>query len=194
MKVKRYILLVLVVALSAAATGGIYIFITHRIGGTGLRVIGTSIALAVLSLTGLSCAVWLEKKKLLPLGYVGVAVSGLTCLIIIWLIWNVNEHPGHVMETVAKLCASGVVLSLAMAYGSLLLLLIPSSRLVENIAFFTLGCLSIISIMLIGMVWFEWQTQERFWRTLGVFVILLVLGTLLVPLVRKLQMLPKSGD
>ena len=191
--VKRYIIMVLVATLCVAAIGGIYAFIFGSFSDIQVRIMITSLSLAVFSLTGLSCAVWIEKKRLLPLAYSGITISGLTWLIILRLTWDMHENSGHWVETLNKLGGMGAVLSLALAYSSLLLTLRKSAGVVEYIINFTLGCLSVVTIMLLGLIWFEWQVHSQFWRVLGVFAILTVLGTVLTPLVRRLQAVPHTG-
>ena len=188
--VKRFMLVVLAAAFCIAALGGIYAFVFGNFSDIQIRIMITSLSLTVFSLTGLSCAVWIEKKRLLPLAYSGITVSGLTWLIIFRLTWEMHENSGHWVETLTKLGGMGVVLSLALAYSSLLLTMRKSAGVVANIINFTLGCLSVVAIMLLGLIWFEWQVQSQFWRVLGVFAILTVLGTVLAPLVRKLQAVP----
>ena len=191
--VKRFMLVVLAGAFCIAALGGIYAFVFGSFSDIQIRIMITSLSLTVFSLTGLSCAVWIEKKKLLPLAYSGITVSGLTWLIIVWLIWKLSEHPAHRMEALARLGAMGVVLSLSLAYSSLLLTQRAAAGFVDNIIYFTLGCLSVVAIMQFWLIWFFWfvqPPQSQFWRVLGVFAILTVLGTVLAPLVRQLQGVP----
>jgi hypothetical protein len=192
--IKRYFLLALVAALCISALGGIYIFIFGRFQDTEMRVMGTTLSLAVFSLTGLSCSVWLERNKLLLLAYAGIALSALSWLLAVLLIWEVVGHSSKTIEQLSKAEVSGVVLSVAFAYSSLLLLLRSHSSLVDNIIYSTLGCLSVISIMLIGLTWFEWQVRDQFWRALGVFAILTVLGTLLAPIVWRIQSVAGAGS
>jgi hypothetical protein len=191
--VKRYLLLAVATIICLAAFGSIYILVFGRFNETEVRVMGTTLSLAVFSLTGLCCALWLEKKQLLPLAYAGIIVSALTWLLSILLIWEVIKYSSKSIEPLSKADATGLVLSVALAYSSLMLLLRSHTTLVDNIIYFSLGCISIIAIMLIGWIIFEWHVRDQYWRALGVFAILASLGTLLAPIARKLQVASKSN-
>jgi len=108
--VKRYLLLAVATILCLAAFGGIYILVFGRFNETEARVMGTTLSLAVFSLTGLCCALWLEKKQLLPLAYAGMVVSAITWLLSLLLIWEVIKYSSRIMEPLAKTAGTGAVL------------------------------------------------------------------------------------
>lgn len=180
---KRTFLLTMIVSLSISALIGIIIFLFGDFGETEAKLLMTTLTVGGYSLTGLCCSVLYERRK-----YNGLAVSGMIISVIAFLysllaIWEVieldNAFTGEALMTLA-------ILAFSTAHASLLLL-ITSGRPVVNVALAaTMLFIALVAGMLIGLVLNGFgAVSEFFYRLLGVFAILDVLGTIVTPILHK---------
>lgn len=183
----RLLLVVMLTALGACAAVGILVFLFGEFEETEMRMLATCATIAYTSLTGLGCAVALEREVLKLLAHIGMAVSFLAFLSLtagIWADFFESQEYG-------KAC---LVLSLfagALAHTSLLSL----ARLRPGYAWTRYGTAAsaFLLVSLISYIFvfeaFE-QNDELYARAVGVFSILTALGTLTVPILHRLSGIP----
>lgn len=189
---KRTFLIALIVALSIGALMGIFIFIFGDFGETEVRLLGTTLALGGYSLTGLCSSILYDKKKILPLAYFGMGVSIIGFIFAVSLIWKIIDYsPFLQARDIQNAFWTLIVVAVASALSSLVLLVHGEKKVVNNIAYFTVGCISIVSFMLIGWMVGGWRVREPFFRVLGVFAILAVSGAVIAPILDKVLSLNK---
>ena len=86
---KKVFLISLIVALSISAFLGIIIFLTGNFGKTELKILLTTLTIGGFSLTGLCCAILLEKKRFPFFAVIGMLFSVFGFLITTSLIWKI---------------------------------------------------------------------------------------------------------
>jgi hypothetical protein len=180
---KRTFLLTMIVSLSISALIGIVIFLFGDFGETEGRLLMTTLTIGGYSLTGLCCSVLFEKKRFTGLAVAGMVASFLGFLFTVLVIWEALD-----MES--EWTWKGIFLFLIVAFSTAhisLLLLIRSDRgLVKGALAATVAFISIVAAMLIWFAFTGFDIEEEFfYRLLGVFAILDVLGTIVTPILHK---------
>lgn len=182
--VRRVFLLLLIISLSASAVIAIAIFLLGSFGTLQLKVLFTTFIIGVFSLTGLCSSALYDRKIFLPLAFSGLACSVVSFILTTFLIWEFIDFSSDV----GKLLAISVILSISIAHSSLLFLIIPTNKSVQISQAATIVFIAIVCIMLILLVLFELNTVGEFYfRLLGVFAVLDILGTIITPILRKIN-------
>lgn len=182
---KRAFLITMIVSLSISALIGIIIFLFGDFGETEARLLMTTLTVGGYSLTGLCCSVLYEKGKFPALAVSGMAISVIGFLYSVLAIWEViqldNKFTG---ETLATL----VILAFSTAHAALLLLIESGKPVVNGALAATMLFIAIVAGMLIGLVVNGFgDVGEFYYRLLGVFAILDVLGTIVTPILHKVN-------
>jgi hypothetical protein len=177
----RVLLIVLIGSLSLTAIVGILVLLLGgSIGILELRVLLTTLVLALFSLTGLAASVRFARGQVVVLGGLGLAISGLGLLLSLIVIWSDPEW-----EPVYRGMAVAMILAAAIAYASLFLLITPRVSMVTVAMYVTLAALAAVAGMLIALTLSDFDFGQAFFRILGAVAILMVLGTLLAPLLNR---------
>jgi hypothetical protein len=177
----RVLLIVLIGSLSLTAIVGILVLLLGgSIGILELRVLLTTLVLALFSLTGLAASVRFARGQVVVLGGLGLAISGLGLLLSLIVIWSDPEW-----EPVYRGMAVAMILAAAIAYASLFLLITPRVSMVTVAMYVTLAALAVVAGMLIALALSDFDFGQAFFRILGAVAILMVLGTLLAPLLNR---------
>jgi hypothetical protein len=178
---KRFLLVVLIASLVAAALVGAGIFVVGSAGDLEARALITVLLLGFFSLTGLSASLRLE-RGLAWLGWLGIlaSVGGLTYSEL--LVWEVIPVGGF--EEIKPALSLGVAAA-ALAYASLVLLARGSHRSVNVLAWLTVALVMGIAGSLVALIVTEIEPPDNAERALGAAAVLTVLGTMLAPLLRK---------
>ena len=180
---KKTFLLSLVISLSVSALIGVIIFLFGEIGELEFRLLMTTLAIGGYSLTGLCCAALYEKKKIALVSVSGMIVSVLGFIFTFLVIWEIVD--GH-LESIIMDVVTFIILSISLAHASLMLLMTPKTSLVRWSLSFTLIFIAIVTLMLLYIVVFDvHKLGEFYFRLLGAFGILDVLGTLATPLLHR---------
>jgi len=87
-----------------------------------------------------------------------------------------------------------IIISIVLAHSSLILLGYRKKSLVNIVIVITIIFSSIISLMLIGLIIWEWEVEDLFFRVLGVFAIFVALGTIVNPILNKLSSFNEKKD
>jgi hypothetical protein len=179
---RRFFLLALIIALVFSALVGIYMFLIGDFGDTENKILMTTLALAVYSLLGLCSAQVHGKQSLSVFSILGMVFSlfgFIASLEIIWQIVPSLREPEFFMLL--------TILSFSFAHISLLLLLKISYPMVKYALYSTLSFIVIVAIMLSYVVITHYDTEGLFFRLLGVFAILDVLGSIVTPLIHLIK-------
>lgn len=178
---KKYFLRTLVIALSVSALIGIFIFLVGDFGETEFRLLLTTLTIGGYSLTGLCSATNQKKKDLKPFSLVGMLISIMGFVITLGSIWEIIDF-----NDIWKTMVVFIILSVAIAHISLLLLISPKTDSVRYSLITTIIFISIVALMLIKSTMTEFEETEFYFRLLGVFSILDVLGTITTPILNKI--------
>ena len=178
MNYKRLFLRILILALIASAGMGIAIFLFGSFDLLEFNLILTTLAVGGYSLTGLCCAAIHKKWRLFS--YIGMIVSVCALALAIFTIWEFTYF-----DTWKALIIS-IILSVGTSHISLLLLIEPKDITVKRVQEFTILFIIVVAIMLIASTLNEFSDDEFYFRILGVFAILDVLGTITTPILNKM--------
>lgn len=178
---KKFFLRTLIAALCVSALIGIVVFLIGDFGETELRLLLTTLATGGFSLTGLCCATIQDREDLRSYSLLGVAASALGFLVTLCVIWEIIDA-----EKIWKLMAVLIIVAVALAHVSLLLLIKPKKQIVKNILLATICCVAILAVMLIVSTLIDFDLPEFYFRLLGVVAILDVLGTIATPVVNRM--------
>jgi hypothetical protein len=167
-------------ALCLAGLVSIGIFLFGTFGETETRLLATALAVAGYSLTGLAATMRVGRRPfwLAPLG---IGVSSIAFGLMVVLIWSDPEG-----DLLGRAAGSVTVVAVAIAHASLLLPRHADQRAAKAVLAGTLAASTVLATMLVVLMLFALEPGERYLRWLGVFAVLTVLGTLLVPLLRKM--------
>lgn len=178
---KRYFLITLILALSISALIGIFIFLVGDFGKTEIRLLLTTLTVGGYSLTGLCSATNQKQPELKSFSIIGMLISIIGFAITIAAIWEIINF-----EDIRQTMVIFIILSVAMAHISLLLLITPKTEHVRYSLIATIVFVSIVALMLIKSTLTEFDDSEFYFRLLGVFSILDVLGTIATPLLNRI--------
>ncbi len=139
----------------------------------------TTLAVAGYSLTGLAVTTRVGRRPfwLAPLG---IGVSSIGFGLTIALIWSAPED-----DLLGRVAGSVTVVAVAVAHASLMLPRHADQRAAKAVLAGTQAALAVLATMLVAVMLFALEPGERYFRLVGVVAVLTVLGTLLVPLLRK---------
>ncbi|WMX12382.1 hypothetical protein [Aureispira sp. CCB-E] len=178
---KKYFLRTLVIALSVSALIGIFIFLIGNFGETEFRLLLTTLTISGYSLTGLCSATNQKKPDLRPFSIVGMLISVIGFVVTLGAIWEIIDF-----NDIWKTMVVFIILSVAIAHISLLLLISPKTDNVRYSLIATIVFVSTVALMLIKYTMTEFEESEFYFRLLGVFSILDVLGTIATPILNKI--------
>jgi len=185
---KKTFLITMIISLSISALIGIFVFLFGNFRDTEAKILSTTLSIGGFSLTGLCCSILYEKRKFIGFSFFGMASSILGFLTSILVIWEfVDVFEGFFDITGwGKLALTLIILAFSSAHACLLLLINPEKSSVKYSLFATLLFIGIVALMLILLV-FEIidNPGEFYFRLLGVFAILDVLGTIVTPILNK---------
>lgn len=174
----------IIVSFSLAAIVGIIALLSGDFGEIQGKVILTTLLMGATSITAL-CHLAIADRAMRLVGFVGLAASSLalvTGLVMIWRSWNDSSFDDWL-----KVFVVSSILAVSFAHANLLLLLAGRRRRVIRIGLMvTLVMIAAVAIMIILPVVSEGeipgsQNEAWYWRLFGVFGILDVLGTVVVP-------------
>jgi hypothetical protein len=181
--VKKIALYGLIISLILSALAGIYIFLFGEFRETEEKILITTMSLACFSLCGLCCSFLYNKNRYIGLALGGLIFSAATFLYSIVIIWvNIND------DIVFRSFFISMIITICTAHGCLMLLVVPVRKLILYLRTFTLFFNVAFGIMLSLIIILDTLIEEDFFfRLLGVFAILVVLGSILTPLLHKVM-------
>ena len=179
--IRRVFLISLIASLSISALIAIFVFLLGDFGETEIKLLLTTLTIGGYSLTGLCSSVLYDRKKYLPLAFSGIIVSVLGFLVTVGAIWEIVDF-----DDIWKSVVIFIVLAFSIAHSSLLLLAQSDKNLVNTSLNTTIIFIVIVALMLIYLVLAEFDDVDEFYyRLLGVFAVLDVLGTIVTPILKK---------
>ena len=130
---------------------------------------------------------FIRKEKYIQFSVFGIITSILGFLAAILLIWEFVDLEGNLGLTGwGELLLTLIILTTSTAHSCLLFLIKSKKSFVKNTLFATIGFISIVAVMLIFLVLeIIDEPGEYYFRLIGVFAILDVLGTIVTPILHK---------
>jgi len=185
---KKVFLITMIISLSISALIGIIIFLLGDFGEIEARILLTTLTIGGFSLTALCNSALYDKHRYVPFSTTGMIVAAIGFLITTLAIWEILDF-----SEIWKVIIISIILSVSIAHSSLLLLIKSRKTIVNVSLMLTLLFISIVALMLIILVLSEFDMDfEFYYRLLGVFAILDVLGTIVTPIVLKVTSMNES--
>jgi len=180
---KKTFLITMIISLSISALIGIFVLLVGDFGEIELRLLLTTLTIGGYSLTGLCCSVLYEKRKFTPLAFSGMVISVIGFLFTVLVIWEAIDIGN---DFTWKALLIFIILAASTAQSCLLLPIKSDKSLVNGSLSATIIFISTVALMLIILVLNEFgDVGEFYFRVLGAFAILDVLGTIVTPILNK---------
>lgn len=192
MRLRKTFLWSMIVSLCLAALLGIVALLLPDFVGKEEQILFSTVLFALYSLLALCCSIVMEKRRLVTLMWLGIA--GAAAGLGLWLaaIWLDPLMDGRTEENLVR--AAGTFTTAAVLFAQCGLLILP--RLDGLLAGFVRKATIIVSIALaatlILLIWWDdwimgYIDDEIIGRGLGVMGILTACGTVITPIVWKVQ-------
>jgi hypothetical protein len=173
---KKFFLIALIVSMIVGALTSIFIFLFGEFSEVEIRILLTTLSIAVASLIGF----FYSKIRTDYVRILGLIALGLMFLITLFSIWELTD--GEVF-----LRGLGVYLVLIVLLAQAPWILKHHSKKIIRIAALTTFIFaSILALMSILLIMEIAKFQEFYYRLLGVFGVLYLLGLVLIPILKKL--------
>ena len=182
--VQRVLLLALVASLIAGAALALYVVLVGSLGDTGWQVLGTTIALAGFSITGMAACVPPRGGSVGFVARAGLGASTVSFALCAYFIW-VNDTFDTDTISLAKVLAIAIIAAIAFAHAALILRGRGRNDATDTVIVATLLCTGTLAGVLSVMVLAE-RFGDGLARLIAALAILAVLGTLLTPLLPRI--------
>ncbi len=176
---KKLFLKLFIGFLSLTALIAIVSVLAGDFGEMQLKTLATTFSISAASICSMSCAAFIEKRKIKELGIVGIALSELAASMVcfgIWIEFNGKEF--------WKTTTSFIVFAVATAH-TLLLLLPDLKRGYTWTQYASTICILILSLQITFAFWAEIDDRV-YYRVLTIISIIVVLFTLVIPILMKI--------
>jgi hypothetical protein len=178
---------VLAGGLCVTAAVAIWALITGSFDSTSARLIGSALAAALATLSGLAGATVLGRTdRQHALGQATIAVSGIALALAAALIWIPTAEDS---ETIARAFGISLTAMIACAHASLMVsrLAAEDSAAVQTLTKLAVGSASLAALLMSCLLLFvSGGVASGVWRLFGVLIVIAVLTTLLTPLARRM--------
>ena len=182
---RRFFLTIIVGSLIVTALLGIIAIISNGLGDSGSKVLTTTIVVDIAAILALCCAGKTSEQLHKTIQFVGVLSSLVALVLVIYLIWagSLFDSGG---EGIVRAFGVFSVLAVASAHACLILPLMGYNQTTRTIVRSTLLFIAAVAELLINYIAIPgFNPGEGYAKAIGVFLILDVLGTILIPLVRR---------
>lgn len=182
---KRLLIKIIIVSLTVSALIGIGAFLLGNFDNFEFKIIISTFLVGLYSLSVLASVTLLEKNnKLKILAIVGITLSLISFTVNEMWIWEVFNS----LDDAYKPIFSLFTLTFATAHTCLVLLLIPKSKAVKVIQYFTISAISVVATVLLILILISnsYSNPEGLLRVLGIAAIISATGTVLGPVVNRL--------
>ncbi len=178
-KVKNIFLRGFIGFLVLTALVAIVAVFSESFGETQKRILATTFTISIASICAMSCAAFIERRRLVSLGMAGIACSALAGALLLLGIWNLLES-----NISFKITATFITISVGFAHAFLLALPELDKRYnwVQPVTAITIG---LLAIQIIVAMWIETESMI-YYQSMAVVAILTGLETLVIPILIKL--------
>ena len=192
MRLRKAFLWSMIVSLCLAALLGIVALLLPNWVRKDDEILFSTLLFGLYSLLALCCAIVQEKRRLVGWMWIGIAAAAVALPIWLFMLWFDSSLSYKVEEHLAKTAGSFTTISVFIAQCGLLIL----PRLDGPLAGFVRKATTIVSIALACTLifmywWFEWIDNyiddDILVRGMGVMGILTACGTVVTPIIWKVQ-------
>lgn len=192
MRLRKTFLWSMIVSLCLAALLGIVALMFPNWVRKDDEILFSTLLFGLYSLLALCCAIVTEKGRLVGWMWIGIAAAAVALPIWLFMVWFESNLDWEVLEQLAKTAGSFTTISVVIAQCGLLIL----PRLDGPLAGFVRKATILVSITLACTLifmywWFEWIDNyiddDILVRGMGVMGILTACGTVVTPIIWKVQ-------
>jgi hypothetical protein len=158
--------------------------LTGTFGKIEMKILGTTFTISAASICSMSCAAFINKKKLVQLGLLGILLSVSAAILVITGMWSEIES-----STFEKIMITLVVSAVAFAFAFLLVLpkLDDRQKWVQMVSSVSIGILA-LQVIVAVLGGGDYFIKIDWYRRLLAFVAIIVgLVTLVIPILMKLR-------
>ena len=184
-ELKRGFIFGIITSLVLSAVMGIIVLLQGTFQDIDWQILGTTLTIGVFSITSLSSLGLLEspKRNLRSFSLLTIFLSVMALALTVLLIWQNWDND---LEVLSQTAVVFTVLAISTAHASLLLALRNRGGSLSLLITATLSFVALVAAMIIYLVLAsDIDVGDFFYRLLGVFAILDVLGTIILPIVSK---------
>ena len=180
---KKIFLRILIATFVICALLGIYAIVFETWNDLLGKILLSAITLFGFSIPALICSYKSDKKKAKFISYAGIAVCFIAAIIFLLFIWEIVDF--NFFDVVAWKIILICIIA-AFSFGHICLILLPNSKSKAEsfVKYGTVILSAVLDILLLVWIIFELEVS---WRLLFVLIILIALGTILTPLLNKLN-------
>lgn len=180
---KKIVLKTLIFTFIISAVLGISIIFLDLWNDITGKILLSTIVIFGFSIPGLSCSTNYEKSKDKTFSIVGISTCFISCIYFLLLTWGFLEFDFFDYLN-WRLILSSILLSSSFGHISLLLLIDSKEKIVNYFKKGTTILSVIMDILLMSMIFLNFEIE---WKLLVIIAILIVLGTIVTPLLNKLN-------
>jgi hypothetical protein len=182
-KLRRLSLKVFIGFLGLTALIAMISVLTGTFGKVEVKILATTFTISAASICSMLCAAFIDKKKLVQLGLLGILLSvSAAIMLIIGMWWEIRSDVGE------KVTITLSVFAVAFAFAFLLVLpkLDDRQKWVQLVSSVSIG---ILALQMVIAVWLEGYIKLNDWyyRLLAVVAIIVAMETLVIPILMKLR-------
>ncbi|MHC5005362.1 MAG: hypothetical protein ACYTJ0_19850, partial [Planctomycetota bacterium] len=197
MQLRRIFLWSMIVSLSAAALLGIAALILPRYGPNE-RILGSTALFAAFSVVALMCAIVLERRRLVPLMWTGIGAAIGALGFWLTLIWFERSMEWETEELIIRIGGTFTVLALHATHVGLLALPRFDRKATSLVRWATIAVSIVLAISIVDVIW-DWLiddllSDDTMVRGFGVLAILVACGTVITPILWKVQAVRRAGS
>ncbi|MCH8153454.1 MAG: hypothetical protein IH830_13905 [Planctomycetes bacterium] len=188
MRLRKAFLWSMIVSLALAALLGISALILPRWYRYDEEILLSTVLFGAYSLVALICASVLEKRRFVALMWTGLAAAGAALAGWLLLTWFHAAFHSRAEMRVARIAGTFTIITVLLGQSGLLTLPRFDHPWAGGVRWMTIGVSSLLAATGIALVWFGWIAQHiDEWRVLGVLGILAACGTVVTPILWKVQ-------
>lgn len=179
-QLKRAFITIIICSLTVSALVGIFILLRGKFDDTDGQILLTTLMVGIFSVTSLANihSIDSDKNYYRIFSWISIVLSVVAFILIAILIWDSNI-------TWWKPAVIFSILAIASAHISLLLPKEQKKQTIKIMIKFTIGFIVLVTGMLVYLTIGSSTGGDFFFRLLGVFAILDVLGTIISPIASK---------
>jgi len=192
MRLRTTFLRSMIGSLSLAALLGIIALLLPDLIGKDVEILFSTLLFAIYSLLALCCAIVMEKRRLTALMWIGIASSVISLIVWLLLIWFDSSWQWEVRDNLARTAGTFTTFTVVIALSGLLVLPRLDGFSAKSLRISTIVVLVLLSACIVILFWWhEWIYDnvklDLVERGLGVLGILSASGTVIIPIVWKVQ-------
>lgn len=186
MKLKNIVLKTLISTFIISAIFGILIIVLNLWNDITWKVLLSTIIIFGFSVPGLCCSTTYEKGKNKSFSFFGILICLISCIYFLLLVWEFLEFE-FFDDLNWSLMLSGILLSSSCGHICLLLAINSNNKIVNYFKNGTISLSIIMDVLLLLQIYLDIESN---WKLLSAIAILIVLGTIVSPLMNRLNNKP----